>query len=58
MIQSLVAFVVLCVLFFVGIKFMQKMNGKQALALTKILSYSILCSVLSIAVLIGIVILF
>lgn len=58
MIQAIFAFVILCLLFFGAIKFIQKMNGSQALALTKILGYSILCAVLSIAVLVGIVILF
>lgn len=58
MIKIIFAFVVLCILFFFGIKLAQKMSGKEALALTKIVGYSILCSVLSIAVLVGIVILF
>jgi hypothetical protein len=58
MINAILAFVLLCVLFFMGIKFAQKMTGKEALALTKIVGYSILCAVLSIAVLVGIVILF
>jgi hypothetical protein len=58
MIKVLLACVVLFVLFFMGIKFAQKMTGKEALALTKIVGYSILCSVLTISVLIGLVILF
>jgi len=58
MIQAILSFLVLCVLFFVGIKFIQKMNGSQMLALTKIAGYSILCSLLAIAVLISIVVVF
>lgn len=58
MIKIIFAFVVLCILFFLGIKLAQKMTGKEALALTKIVGYSILCAVLSMAVLSGIVILF
>lgn len=58
MIKIIFAFVVLCILFFLGIKLAQKMTGKEALALTKIVGYSILCSVLSMTVLVGIVILF
>lgn len=58
MIKIIFAFVLLCILFFLGIKLAQKMTGKEALALTKIVGYSILCSVLSMTVLVGIVILF
>jgi hypothetical protein len=58
MIRVILLFLILCVLFFVGIKFIQKMNGSQALALTKIAGYSILCSLLAIAVLISIVVVF
>jgi hypothetical protein len=58
MIRVVFAFVVLFVLFFAGIKLAQKMTGKEALALTKIVGYSILCSVLTISVLVGLVILF
>jgi hypothetical protein len=58
MIKIIFAFVVLCILFFLGIKLAQKMTGKEALALTKIVGYSILCSVLSMAVLISIVVIF
>jgi hypothetical protein len=58
MIKVILAFVLLFVLFFMGIKIAQKMTGKEALVLTKIVGYSILCSVLTISVLIGLVILF
>jgi hypothetical protein len=58
MIQAILSFLILCVLFFLGIKFIQKMNGSQVLALTKIAGYSILCSLLAIAVLILIVVVF
>ena len=58
MIKIIFAFVVLCILFFLGIKLAQKMTGKEALALTKIVGYSILCSVLSISALTMIVFLF
>jgi hypothetical protein len=58
MIKVLLAFVVLFILFFMGITFARNMTGKEALALTKMLGYSILCSLLTIAVLISIVVLF
>jgi hypothetical protein len=56
--KVILAFVVLFVLFFGAIKFAQNMTGKEALVLTKIVGYSILCSVLTISVLISIVVLF
>jgi hypothetical protein len=58
MIKVILAFILLFVLFFMGIKFAQNMTGKEALVLTKIVGYSILCSVLTISVLISIVVLF
>ena len=58
MIKVVFAFVVLFVLFFTGITLARNMTGKEALALTKMLGYSILCSLLTIAVLISIVVLF
>jgi len=58
MIKVLLAFVVIFILFFMGIQFARNMTGKQALALTKIVGYSILCSLLTIAVLVSIVVIF
>jgi hypothetical protein len=58
MIKVLLAFIVIFILFFMGIQFARNMTGKQALALTKMLGYSILCSLLTIAVLISIVVIF
>jgi hypothetical protein len=54
----ILAFVLLFIAFYGIIKVARTMTGKEALALTKILGYSILCSVLSIAVLISIVVIF
>ena len=58
MIGAIFGFVVLFVLFFMAIKFAKNMTGKQALVLTKIVGYSILCTVLAIMVLVSIVIIF
>lgn len=58
MIRVLFAFVLLFAVFYTGITLARKMTGKDALALTKILGYSILSSLLTIAVLVSIVILF
>ena len=58
MIKVVFAFIVLFVLFFMGITLARNMTGKEALALTKMLVYSIICSLLTIGVLISIVVLF
>jgi hypothetical protein len=58
MFKILLAFVVIFVLFFLGIKVIRNMTGQSVIALTKIVAYSIMCSLLTIAVLVGIVILF
>jgi hypothetical protein len=58
MIKVVFAFVVLFILFFMGITFARNMTGKEALALTKMLGYSIICAVLTITVLISIVVIF
>lgn len=58
MIRVIFAFLIVFGLFFFGIKSVREMTGKEALALTKILGYSILCSLLTIAVLISIVVIF
>jgi hypothetical protein len=58
MIKVLLFFVLIFVLFFLGIKTLRNVTGKEALALTKIVGYSIICAVLTVSVLISIVILF
>jgi hypothetical protein len=58
MIKVLLFFVLIFVLFFLGIKTLRNITGKEALALTKMLGYSMLCSLLTIAVLISIVVIF
>jgi hypothetical protein len=58
MIKVVFAFIVIFALFFLGIKTIRNMSGKDALALTKIVGYSILCSLLTIALLITIVVIF
>ena len=52
------AFVLLFAVFYTGITLARKMTGKEALALTKIVGYSIISAVLTIAVLISIVVIF
>lgn len=58
MIKMLLVFVLLFVGFYMGIQAVRTLKGKEALALTKIVGYSILCSLLTIAVLISIVVVF
>jgi hypothetical protein len=58
MIRVFLAFLILTALFWVGIAAFRKTTGKEKWRLTKIAAYSILCSVLALAVLISIVILF
>jgi hypothetical protein len=58
MIKVLLFFVLIFVLFFFGIKTVRNLTGKDALALTKIVGYSIICAVLTVSVLISIVVIF
>jgi hypothetical protein len=58
MIKVLLFFVLIFVLFFLGIKTVRNLTGKDALALTKIVGYSIICAVLTVSVLISIVVIF
>jgi len=58
MFKILLAFAIVFALFFLGIKIIGNMTGRSVMALTKIIVYSIMCSLLTIAVLFGIVILF
>ena len=51
-------FLVVFAIFFVSIKVFQKLSGKEKWQLTKIATYSILCSLLTIASLTTIVVLF
>ena len=58
MIRVFLAFLVLSAIFWFGIAAFRKTTGKEKWQLTKIAAYSILCSVLALAILISIVILF
>lgn len=58
MIKVLLFFVLIFGLFFLGIKTLRNVTGKEALALTKILGYSIVCALLTVSVLISIVVIF
>jgi hypothetical protein len=58
MIKLYLAFIFLFGVFFFGITAFRKLSGKEQLALTKLIAYSIICSVLAIAGMMTIVILF
>jgi hypothetical protein len=58
MIRVIFFWLILFAMFFFGIKFLRNLSGSEAWALTKIGSYAILCSLLTTAFLIFIVILF
>lgn len=58
MIRMLFIFALLFTGFFVGIRALRTLNGQEAWALTKTIGYSIMCSLLTIAVLVSIVIIF
>jgi hypothetical protein len=58
MIRVFLAFFVLVAVFWFGIAAFRKTTGKEKWQLTKIAAYSILCSVLALAILISTVILF
>lgn len=58
MIRVLFLFVVLFFVFWLIIQGSRYMTGKQALALTKIAGYSIICASLALLVMFGLVLLF
>ena len=58
MIRAVLGFVLLTAIFFFGIQALRQLSGKEQLQLLKLISYSILCSVMSAVVLTAIVVLF
>jgi hypothetical protein len=58
MIRVILAFVVVFGLFFFGIKAIREMTGKELWSMTKLLTYSTICAILTLATLISIVVIF
>ena len=58
MIRMYIAFIIAFAICYFGIDAYRKLTGKEKWALTKLLAYSILCTVLAIGILSAIVILF
>jgi len=58
MFKIILAFLFVFGLFFFGIRAVRDMTGKDKWALTKLVGYSIICAVLTLAALIAIVVIF
>jgi uncharacterized membrane protein (DUF4010 family) len=58
MFKIILMFVIVFAIFFFGISALRSMNGKEGLALTKLVGYSIICAVLTTMALVGFVLIF
>lgn len=58
MIKFIFAFVVVFALFFVGIRGVRAMSGQEQWELTKVLTYSVMCAILTFVFLTAVVVLF
>jgi hypothetical protein len=58
MIKIILAFVVVFGLFFFGIRVVRVMTGKEQWDLAKLLTYSVLCAILTLGFLIALVVVF
>lgn len=58
MIRIFALFIIVFLCFFYGIKLLRNLSGAEAWELTKLMTYSIICSVLSIIVLVAMVLIF
>ena len=58
MIRVILAFVVVFGMFFIGIQTVRNMTGKELWSLTKLLTYSAVCAILTLVFLITLVVLF
>ena len=58
MFRVILAFIVIFGLFFFGIKAVRDMTGKELWSMTKLLTYSLFCAILTLATLISIVVIF
>jgi len=56
--KVILAFLVIFGLFFFGIKAVRDMTGKELWSMTKLLTYSLFCAILTLATLISIVVIF
>jgi cytochrome c oxidase assembly factor CtaG len=58
MFKIILAFIIVFGLFFFGIQATRSLSGKEGWALTKLIAYSIICAVLTLAALTGFVLIF
>ena len=58
MIRMILAFIVVFLIFFFGIKVFTQLSGKEKWVLTKLLAYSMVCAIITIVFLVSIVLLF
>jgi hypothetical protein len=58
MIRVILAFIVIFGMFFIGIQTVRNMTGKELWSLTKLLTYSMICAILTLVFLITLVVLF
>jgi len=58
MIRLVLAFIVVFGLFFFGIRAVREMTGKDLWSMTKLLTYSLGCAILTLATLIALVVIF
>jgi cytochrome c oxidase assembly factor CtaG len=58
MFKIVLGFIIVFGLFFFGIQSVRSMSGKEGWALTKLIAYSIICAVLTLAALAGFVLIF
>jgi hypothetical protein len=58
MIRMILAFIVVFLIFFFGIKMFTQLSGKEKWALTKLFAYSLVCAIITIMFLASIVVLF
>lgn len=58
MIRIILAFVIVFLIFFLGIKGIVQLSGKERWVLTKLLAYSLVCAIITTVFLVSIVVLF
>jgi hypothetical protein len=58
MIRLILAFIIVFLIFFFGIKVFTQLSGKEKWVLTKLLAYSLICAIITTVFLISIVVLF
>lgn len=58
MIRVAIFFVLVFLMFFIGIQMIRALSGKEAWQLTKLLAYSGICAILTLMFLIGLVVVF